>query len=75
MIKKNKGFLLLYTVCKEFIKTVVFKPSEVETILSVNLDYDCDCCSNSTHCTRNCTSTTCQGGIVCISGDGVLVEF
>ncbi|WJX18852.1 hypothetical protein P8452_08611 [Trifolium repens] len=34
-----------------------------------------DClCSNSTHCTRNCTSTACQGGIVCISGDGVLVE-
>ncbi|WJX23927.1 non-specific serine/threonine protein kinase [Trifolium repens] len=23
---------------------------------------------------RNCTSTTCQGGIVCISGDGLLVE-
>ncbi|KAK2382738.1 hypothetical protein QL285_070255 [Trifolium repens] len=34
--KQNHGFLLLYTVCKEFIKTVVFKPSEVETILSVD---------------------------------------
>ncbi|KAK2355124.1 hypothetical protein QL285_092563 [Trifolium repens] len=52
---ENRGFplvilttsLLLYTVgvsssLHRMHKDVVFKPSEEETILSVNLDYDCD---------------------------------